>query len=89
MGDTPAWLAADSSSGAVWSGTLEEFGLLSGNSLQYAELTGVLYEKQTASDRLASGDCPAVSELDCDLVGAADASGARPTPRRLNQPTVE
>jgi hypothetical protein len=39
LGDAPAWLAADSSTGTLWSGTLEEFGLLSGNSLQYAELT--------------------------------------------------
>lgn len=35
----PTELAADSSSGAVWSGTLGEFGLLSGDSLQWAELT--------------------------------------------------
>ncbi|MBL0347446.1 zf-HC2 domain-containing protein [Candidatus Villigracilis affinis] len=39
LGETPAWLAADSSTGTLWSGTLEEFGLLSGNSLQWAELT--------------------------------------------------
>jgi predicted anti-sigma-YlaC factor YlaD len=39
LGDTPTWLATGSSSGAVWSGTLGEFGLLSGDSLQWAELT--------------------------------------------------
>jgi predicted anti-sigma-YlaC factor YlaD len=39
LGDTPTWLATGSSSGAFWSGTLGEFGLLSGDSLQWAELT--------------------------------------------------
>ena len=38
LGDVPTWVAPDSSSGAVWSGTLGEFGLLSGDSLQWAEL---------------------------------------------------
>jgi hypothetical protein len=38
LGDTPAWLAADPSTGTVWSGRLGEFGLLSGGSLQWAEL---------------------------------------------------
>jgi anti-sigma factor RsiW len=38
LGNTPAWLAAGSSSGAVWSGRLGDFGLLSGDSLQWAEL---------------------------------------------------
>ena len=39
LGDTPAWLAAGSSSETAWSGTLGEFGLLSGDSLRWAELT--------------------------------------------------
>jgi anti-sigma factor RsiW len=39
LGDAPAWLAADSSTETAWSGTLGEFGLLSGDSLQWAELT--------------------------------------------------
>ena len=39
LGDTPAWLVTVSSSGTVWSGTLGEFGLLSGDSLQWVELT--------------------------------------------------
>ena len=39
LNDAPSWAAIGSSNGAIWSGTLEEFGLLSGNSLQWAELT--------------------------------------------------
>ena len=39
LGNAPTWLATGSSNGAVWSGRLGEFGLLSGNSLQYAERT--------------------------------------------------
>lgn len=39
LGDTPAWLTTGSSSDTVWSGTLGDFGLLSGDSLQWAELT--------------------------------------------------
>jgi anti-sigma factor RsiW len=39
LGDAPAWLAVGSSNEAVWSGQLGEFGLLSGDSLQYAERT--------------------------------------------------
>ncbi len=39
LNDAPAWMVPGSSTGAVWSGTLGEFGLLSGNGLQWAELT--------------------------------------------------
>ena len=39
LNGAPAWVAIGSSSGAVWSGRLGEFGLLNGNSLQWAELT--------------------------------------------------
>jgi hypothetical protein len=39
LNDAPAWLGTGSSNGAVWSGRLGEFGLLSGSSLQYAERT--------------------------------------------------
>ncbi len=35
----PAWLVVDSSQGASWSETLGEFGLLNGNSLEWAEFT--------------------------------------------------
>ncbi len=35
----PAWLVDGSSTGAVWSGRLGELGMLSGNSLRWAELT--------------------------------------------------
>jgi len=35
----PAWVLPGSSSGAFWTGTLGEFGLLSGTGLQWAELT--------------------------------------------------
>jgi len=35
----PAWLADGSSTAAVWSGRLGEFGLLSGDSLKWAEKT--------------------------------------------------
>ena len=37
--DAPAWLVPGTSGEDLWSGTLGEFGLLSGNSLQWAELT--------------------------------------------------
>jgi len=39
LSGAPSWLVPDSSSGAFWSGTLGEFGLLSGNSLEWVELT--------------------------------------------------
>jgi hypothetical protein len=39
LGDAPALLVSGSSNEAVWSGRLGEFGLLSGDSLQYAERT--------------------------------------------------
>ncbi len=39
LSGAPAWLVPDSSNGAIWSGRLGEFGLLSGNGLQWAELT--------------------------------------------------
>jgi anti-sigma factor RsiW len=39
LNGVPTWVAINSSSGAVWSGRLGEFGLLSGDSLQWAELT--------------------------------------------------
>lgn len=39
LSSAPAWVAPGSSSGGFWSGTLGEFGLLSGDSLQWAELT--------------------------------------------------
>ena len=39
LNGAPAWVVIGSSSGAVWSGRLGEFGLLNGNSLQWAELT--------------------------------------------------
>ena len=39
LNGAPALLISGSSSGAFWSGTLGEFGLLSGNSLEWAELT--------------------------------------------------
>ncbi len=39
LSGAPAWLVAGSSTGAFWSGTLGEFGLLSGDSLRWAELT--------------------------------------------------
>jgi hypothetical protein len=39
LNDAPTWLATGLSNGAVWSGRLGEFGLLSGDSLQWAELT--------------------------------------------------
>ena len=39
LGDAPTWLVPGSSNGAVWSGRLGDFGLLSGDSLQWAELT--------------------------------------------------
>ena len=39
LSDAPVWLVTDSSTGAFWSGTLGEFGLLSGDSLHWAELT--------------------------------------------------
>jgi len=35
----PAWLVPNSSQQAEWSGTLEEFGLLNGNNLGWAEFT--------------------------------------------------
>jgi predicted anti-sigma-YlaC factor YlaD len=41
LNNTPSWLVPGSSSGAFWSGTLGEFGLLSGNSLEWAELTEI------------------------------------------------
>ena len=39
LSNAPTWMAPGSSSGAFWSGRLGEFGLLSGDSLQWAELT--------------------------------------------------
>lgn len=39
LDNAPKWLSVGSSNGAVWSGTLGEFGLLSGNSLEWAERT--------------------------------------------------
>ena len=39
LNGTPSWAAIGSSDGAIWSGTLGDFGLLSGDSLQWAELT--------------------------------------------------
>jgi hypothetical protein len=33
----PAWLVPGASSGTFWSGTLEEFGLLSGSGLEFAQ----------------------------------------------------
>lgn len=40
LGGAPAWaVATGPSNGAVWSGTLGELGLLSGDSLQWAEFT--------------------------------------------------
>jgi hypothetical protein len=36
---SPAWVVSGSSNGAIWSGTLGEFGLLGGDSLQWAEAT--------------------------------------------------
>jgi predicted anti-sigma-YlaC factor YlaD len=39
LGDTPTWLVTVLPSETAWSGTLGEFGLLSGDSLQWAELT--------------------------------------------------
>jgi hypothetical protein len=41
LNNAPSWLVPGSSSGAFWSGTLGEFGLLSGNSLEWAELTEI------------------------------------------------
>jgi hypothetical protein len=39
LNDAPAWLGSASSNGAVWSGRLEEFGFLDGQSLQWAAYT--------------------------------------------------
>jgi hypothetical protein len=39
LNDAPAWVVPGSSGEELWSGTLGEFGLLSGKSLQWAELT--------------------------------------------------
>jgi len=39
LNGAPTWAAIGSSDGAVWSGRLGDFGLLSGDSLQWAELT--------------------------------------------------
>ncbi|MBI5963114.1 MAG: zf-HC2 domain-containing protein [Chloroflexi bacterium] len=39
LSSAPAWIVPGSSNGAIWSGTLGEFGLLSGDSLQWAEFT--------------------------------------------------
>ena len=39
LNSAPAWLVPGSATGAYWSGTLGEFGLLSGDSLQWAETT--------------------------------------------------
>jgi len=39
LNDAPAWLGSASSNGAVWSGTLGDFGFLDGQSLQWAAYT--------------------------------------------------
>ncbi|MCE9647088.1 MAG: zf-HC2 domain-containing protein [Chloroflexi bacterium] len=39
LSGVPAWVVTNPSAGAIWTGTLGEFGLLSGNSLQWAEFT--------------------------------------------------
>jgi hypothetical protein len=38
LSDAPAWVVPGSSGEELWSGTLGEFGLLNGKSLQWAEL---------------------------------------------------
>jgi anti-sigma factor RsiW len=49
LSSAPTWLVDSSSAGAYWSGTLGEFGLLSGNSLAWAE-TMELFTRNTLPD---------------------------------------
>ncbi len=46
LGGAPNWLMPGAFHGAFWSGTLGEFGLLSGNGLQWAELTETFTRNQ-------------------------------------------
>ncbi|MCK7527067.1 MAG: hypothetical protein MZV64_60395 [Ignavibacteriales bacterium] len=59
--------------------------MLEGDSLGWAERDRKFYKERITAIHLAGFDRSAVPDLDCDLVGTPNASGAWPTPRRLRQ----